>query len=95
MIRKDVQIINRLGLHARAAAKFVSCASAFSSNIHAGKDGQLIDGGLNPQFGRDRREPGLHGRVLGQFLGDDDFPIVADNLEISQRVRERLEKAVA
>ena len=37
-------IVNKLGLHARAAAKFVSCASAFSSNIHAGKDGQLIDG---------------------------------------------------
>ena len=37
-------IVNKLGLHASAAAKFVSCASAFSSNIHAGKDGQLIDG---------------------------------------------------
>jgi len=44
MIQTQVTIINKLGLHARAAAKFVACASAFSSNIHAGKDGELIDG---------------------------------------------------
>lgn len=44
MIQTQVTIINKLGLHARAAAKFVACASAFSSSIRAGKDGELIDG---------------------------------------------------
>ena len=44
MIRTQVTIINKLGLHARAAAKFVGCTSAFSSSIKAGKDGQLVDG---------------------------------------------------
>lgn len=44
MIQTQVTIINKLGLHARAAAKFVSCAAAFSSTIQAGKDGQLVDG---------------------------------------------------
>ena len=44
MIQTQVTIINKLGLHARAAAKFVGCASAFSSDIQAGKDGQLVDG---------------------------------------------------
>jgi len=44
MIRCDVVIINKLGLHARAAAKFVNCASAFSSRIRAGRDGRLVDG---------------------------------------------------
>ncbi len=44
MIETQVTIINKLGLHARAAAKFVGCASAFSSNIQAGRDGQLVDG---------------------------------------------------
>ena len=39
----QVEIINKLGLHARAAAKFVSCSSAFSSSIEAGKDGNLVD----------------------------------------------------
>jgi phosphocarrier protein len=44
VIRTQVTIINKLGLHARAAAKFVACTAAFSSRIHTGKDGQLIDG---------------------------------------------------
>lgn len=44
MIQCDITIINKLGLHARAAAKFVSTASAFSSEIKAGKGEQLIDG---------------------------------------------------
>lgn len=44
MIRCDIIIINKLGLHARAAAKFVSCASAFKSHVRAGRDGQMVDG---------------------------------------------------
>ena len=44
MIQTQVTIINKLGLHARAAAKFVGCAAAFSSTIQAGKEGKLVDG---------------------------------------------------
>jgi phosphocarrier protein HPr len=44
VIRTQVLIINKLGLHARAAAKFVACTSAFSSSIQTGKDGKLVDG---------------------------------------------------
>lgn len=44
MIQVQVTIINKLGLHARAAAKFVGCAAAFSSTIRTGKDGALVDG---------------------------------------------------
>ena len=44
MLRQEITIINKLGLHARAAAKFVSCASAFSSKIMVGQDGNLVDG---------------------------------------------------
>ena len=44
MIQTQLTIINKLGLHARAAAKFVGCTSAFSSTIKAGKEGQLVDG---------------------------------------------------
>ena len=43
MIETQVTIVNKLGLHARAAAKFVSCSSAFSSRIQAGKDGNMVD----------------------------------------------------
>lgn len=44
MIQTTITIINKYGLHARAAAKFVGTASAYSSQISMGKNGQLIDG---------------------------------------------------
>ena len=44
MIQCDVVIINKLGLHARAAAKFVSCAAAYSSSVRAGREGRFVDG---------------------------------------------------
>ena len=43
MIETQVTIVNKLGLHARAAAKFVGCTSAFSSSIEAGTDGNMVD----------------------------------------------------
>ncbi len=44
MIRVEVEIINKLGIHARAASKLVSTASAYGCKIEAGKDGRLVDG---------------------------------------------------
>jgi phosphocarrier protein NPr len=43
VIQTQITIINKLGLHARAAAKFVDCTKAFSSNVQAGVEGQLVD----------------------------------------------------
>ena len=44
MLQRSVTIINKLGLHARAAAKFVTVASSFSSEIDISKDGQKVNG---------------------------------------------------
>lgn len=44
MVRKDIEIINRLGLHARAAAKFVTCASQFDSTVQVERDGRRVNG---------------------------------------------------
>ena len=44
MIQKDLLIVNKLGLHARAAAKFVSTASRFSSDIQVERNGQRVNG---------------------------------------------------
>ncbi len=44
MICKSVTIINKLGLHARAAAKFVDLASGFESNIEVERNGRRING---------------------------------------------------
>ena len=40
----EVQIVNRLGLHARAAARFVHMANTFESRITVAKDGTRVDG---------------------------------------------------
>ncbi|EIC22207.1 HPr family phosphocarrier protein [Thiorhodovibrio frisius] len=44
MVRKDIEIINRLGLHARAAAKFVTCASGFDSTVQVEREGRRVNG---------------------------------------------------
>lgn len=43
MIETDIEIINKLGLHARAAAKLVSVAAQFQSSIRLGRGDRLID----------------------------------------------------
>jgi len=40
----DVTIVNRLGLHARAAAKFVHLAGAFVSRVTVSREGTRVDG---------------------------------------------------
>jgi phosphocarrier protein HPr len=44
MQQKDITIINKLGLHARAAAKFVTLASQFESLIQVARNGQKVNG---------------------------------------------------
>ena len=43
MIKKKLTILNKLGLHARAAAKVVSTANDFKSTITITKDGKIAD----------------------------------------------------
>ena len=43
MPSRQVEIVNRLGLHARAAAKLVSCASGFASRIEVERNGQRVN----------------------------------------------------
>jgi phosphocarrier protein HPr len=44
MLQREFTIENKLGLHARAAAKFVKCASQFDSEIQVGKDAMTVNG---------------------------------------------------
>ena len=44
MITQPVTIINKLGLHARAAAKFVTLASQFSCEIHLERGSRFVSG---------------------------------------------------
>ncbi len=44
MVSKDLTIINKLGLHARAAAKLVALSSSYQSEIFLKKEGKKING---------------------------------------------------
>jgi phosphocarrier protein HPr len=44
MTARDVTVVNRLGMHARAAAKFVHLASRFQSRVLVTRDGRQMDG---------------------------------------------------
>ena len=44
MKTRDVTIINRLGLHARAATRLVNCASSYASEITIHKGTRSVNG---------------------------------------------------
>ena len=44
MMTRECVIRNRLGLHARAAAKFVHTAASFVSQVRVSRDGKTMDG---------------------------------------------------
>jgi phosphocarrier protein HPr len=43
-VQKDLNIENKRGLHARAAAKFVKCAEKFNADIMVTKDDNHVSG---------------------------------------------------
>ena len=43
-MERTLQIVNQLGLHARAAAKLVTLAQKFKSEIRVTKDGREVSG---------------------------------------------------
>jgi phosphocarrier protein HPr len=43
MIKKEVEIINKLGLHARASAKLTQTATRFSCEINLSRNGRRVN----------------------------------------------------
>ena len=43
MLESEIEIINKLGLHARAAAKLVKIAGSYSSSIEIEKEDQRVN----------------------------------------------------
>ncbi len=44
MLQREITIINKLGLHARAAARLVNTASAYASTVLLDKQGDEVNG---------------------------------------------------
>jgi phosphocarrier protein len=43
-VSRDLQIVNRKGLHARATAKFVQCAEKFDAEVFVTRCGETVGG---------------------------------------------------
>jgi len=43
MQQKDIEIVNKLGLHARASAKLTQAASAFKSEVFLARNGRRVN----------------------------------------------------
>ncbi len=43
MITENVTIVNKMGLHARAASKLVNCASQFESDVFISRKGNRVN----------------------------------------------------
>lgn len=44
MVSRSVTVRNQLGMHARAAARFVHTASAFAALVRVGRGARVVDG---------------------------------------------------
>lgn len=44
MIEQSAPVVNQLGLHARAAARFVHVAGTFTARIHVARGARKVDG---------------------------------------------------
>ena len=44
LVQREVEIVNRAGMHARPAAEFVKTAGRFASDIRVEKDGLEVNG---------------------------------------------------
>ena len=44
MTSQEVSVVNQLGMHARAAAKFVHLATRFHAHVHVARDRREMDG---------------------------------------------------
>jgi phosphocarrier protein len=44
MTSRDVTVVNQLGMHARAAAKFVHLAARFDAQVRVAREGREMDG---------------------------------------------------
>jgi phosphocarrier protein HPr len=72
MIRESVRVINKLGLHARAAAKLVRLASTFKSEIYLSRENanQRIDS--KSILGILMLQASMGTRLMIAICGDDE-----------------------
>jgi phosphocarrier protein len=88
MISKEIEIQNKLGLHARAAAKLVQCAGQFASQVEIERRGQSVNGKSIMGVMMLAASKGTYIRVATQ--GDDEQEAMA---AIEALIRDRFGEA--
>jgi phosphocarrier protein HPr len=71
-LRQDVEIINKLGLHARASAKFTQLAGTFQSEVWLERNGRRVNG--KSIMGVMMLAAGKGTTVAIETIGDDAEP---------------------
>ena len=74
--RRTFLIVNKLGLHARAAAQLVKLTEQFSSDVKIGKDDQVVNG--KSIMGLMMLAAGKGSKVKFTVTGDDAPAMVAE-----------------
>jgi phosphocarrier protein HPr len=74
LIQREVRVVNRLGLHARAAARFVHTATRFRARITVARDGRTLDG--KSILGILRLAASQGTRLVVSAEGEDEAPAV-------------------
>lgn len=82
MERRRITIINKLGLHARAAAKFVTLASRFDSEVRLARGGHVVNG------------KSIMGVMMLAAARGTELELSADGADAAAAVRE-LERLIA
>ena len=72
VLKREITIINKLGLHARAAAKFVTLAAGFDAEIRLLRSGREVNG--KSIMGVMMLAAGKGSMVVVETIGDDAQP---------------------
>ncbi|MES2739545.1 MAG: HPr family phosphocarrier protein [Pseudomonadota bacterium] len=75
MIQQELEIINKLGLHARASAKFTQLAAKYQSDVWLTRNGRRIN--AKSIMGVMMLAAGKGAKVLLEAEGGDEAPCVA------------------
>ncbi len=70
MIQSNIQVSNKLGLHARASAKLTKLAGSFKSETHLSRNGRRVN--AKSIMGVMMLAAGLGTEVLIEVEGDDE-----------------------
>lgn len=80
MIEQTIEIVNRLGLHARAAAKLVHLAGTFRSRVTIEVDGEEVD--AKSILGILLLAAGIGTSVIVRAAGEDEAAAVAGIVQL-------------